>query len=128
MSQEQTNRVEQPVPVEENGVSAAPLAAGTPTSDSAPADQQQMSQEEGTTTGAQPQPDPKKGSTGRKRTRAKGRLVNAEEVMPRPSLWPLGLAFSLAFVLFGVVSGPIVLGIGIVLLVISGAGWALERR
>ncbi|GLV57581.1 hypothetical protein KDH_44170 [Dictyobacter sp. S3.2.2.5] len=126
MSQEQTNRVEQPVPVEENGVSAAPPAAGTPTSDSAPADQQQVSQEEGTTTGAQPLP--KKSSTGRKRTRAKGRLVNAEEVMPRPSLWPLGLAFSLAFVLFGVVAGPIVLGIGIVLLVISGVGWALERR
>lgn len=124
MSQEQTNRVEQPVPVEESGTSVAPPANGTPTSDSAPADQQQVSQEEVTATGVQP----KKSPTGRKRARAKGRLVNAEEVMPRPSLWPLGMAFSLAFVLFGVVAGPIVLGIGIVLLVISGAGWALERR
>ncbi|GHO89580.1 hypothetical protein [Dictyobacter formicarum] len=124
MSQEQTNRVEQPMPVKESDTSVAPLASGTPTSDSAPADQQQVSQEEVTATGAQP----KKNPTGRKRARAKGRLVNAEEVMPRPSLWPLGMAFSLAFVLFGVVAGPVVLGIGIVLLVISGAGWALERR
>lgn len=124
MSQEQTNRVEQPVPAEKSGDGSAPLASGTPTSDSAPVDQQQMSQEGATPTGAQP----KKSPTGRKRARGKGRLVSAEEVMPRPSLWPLGLAFSLAFVLFGVITGPIVLGIGIALLVISGVGWALERR
>jgi len=124
VSQEQTNRVEQPVPEEKSDASVAPLASGTPTSDSAPVDQQQTSQEGATTTGAQPEKSP----TGRKRTRARGRLVNAEEVMPRPSLWPLGMAFSLAFVLFGVITGPVVLGIGIALLVISGVGWALERR
>ncbi|GCE18091.1 hypothetical protein [Dictyobacter kobayashii] len=124
MSQEQTDRVEQPVLAEESDASVAPLASGTPTPDSASSDQMQASQEGATTTGTQP----KKNPTGRKRARGKGRLVNAEEVMPRPSLWPLGMAFSLAFVLFGVIAGPVVLGIGIVLLVVSGAGWALERR
>jgi hypothetical protein len=66
--------------------------------------------------------------TGRKRTRARGRLVSAEEVMPKPSFWPLLMAFSIAVILFSVLTGPVVAVIGAILLVGSALGWILERR
>jgi hypothetical protein len=48
--------------------------------------------------------------------------------MPKPSLWPLALAFSIAVVLFSVLTGPVVAVIGAILLVASALGWILERR
>lgn len=123
MSQEQKDHVEQSVQAEESDVTAAPLSS-TPSPDSAPVEQEPVAAEGTTTTeGAT-----RRGATGKKRTRARGRLVNAEEVMPRPSIWPLGMAFSTAFVLFGVIAGPIFLGIGVVLLLVCCLGWILERR
>jgi hypothetical protein len=84
----------------------------------------QEPQQEATTLGETPQTQP----AGKRRTRARGRLVNAEEVMPKPSLWPLALAFSIAVMLFSVLTGPVVAVIGAILLVASALGWILERR
>lgn len=126
MSQEQKDHVEpqnQQVVSEESDSNVAALAT-TPTPNSAPLELDQP--EEGVATDAQLQVS----DAGKKRGRARkrGRLVNAEDVMPRPSLWPIGLAFSLMFVLFGVLTGPVFIGIGVLLLVGCGVGWALERR
>ena len=63
-----------------------------------------------------------------KRGRKKGRLVNAEEVLPRPSYWPLSLATALIITLIGFVTHPVVIGVGALLIVICVIGWALERR
>jgi hypothetical protein len=112
VSQEQKNHVVE-------GVSVVPTA-----SDSAAVEETQKVQEgqepEGTVdTTAVPV---------KKRGKRKTKLVNVEEISPRPSYWPIILAFSFALVLFGIVAGPIVVGIGIVLVVVSLGGWILERR
>lgn len=125
MSQKQKDGVEQQVLEEEIGETAAPLTAPT-TLDSVPSQDQniQEPQQEATPMEEIQKTHP----TARKRTRARGRLVNAEEVMPKPSLWPLALAFSIAVVLFSVLTGPVVAVIGAILLVASALGWILERR
>ena len=64
----------------------------------------------------------------KKRGKRKTRLVNVEEISPRASYWPIALAFSLAIVLFGVIAGPVVVVIGILLAIVSVSGWVLERR
>jgi Cytochrome c oxidase subunit IV len=64
----------------------------------------------------------------KKRSKRKTRLVNVEEISPHPSYWPILLAFSLALVLFGIVAGPIVVVVGVILAVVSAGGWILERR
>ncbi|GCE25909.1 hypothetical protein KDA_13930 [Dictyobacter alpinus] len=125
MSQEQKDRVEQSVQAEENDGNVAPLS-GTPAPDSAPVEQEPAEATGTATTTTEGQTT--RGTTAKKRTRARGRLVNAEEVMPRPSIWPLGMAISIAIALFGVIAGPIVLVIGAVLLLVCCLGWILERR
>ncbi len=64
----------------------------------------------------------------RKKRVKRTRLVTEEELMPRPSLWPLALAVSVAIMLGGFVINPIVLGIGVILVIASIIGWNLERR
>lgn len=125
MSQEQKDGVEQQVLLEENGESATPLTTPT-TPDSVPSQDQDLQepQQEVTTLGETQKTHP----TARRRTRARGRLVSAEEVMPKPSIWPLALAFSIAVMLFSVLAGPVVTVIGAILLVASALGWILERR
>ncbi|MGI9060817.1 MAG: aa3-type cytochrome oxidase subunit IV [Ktedonobacteraceae bacterium] len=44
------------------------------------------------------------------------------------SYWPIALAFALLIALIGVITHPIVLGIGIVLASAAVIGWGLERR
>lgn len=51
-----------------------------------------------------------------------------EAMSPRPSLWPLILAFSVAVLLAGAISSHIVMGIGFVLILGSIIGWLRERR
>jgi hypothetical protein len=91
--------------------------------DSTPSDTE-VTQQTNETTGAQQATGP----VGKKRVRRKTRLVNVEEIMPRPSLFPLILALSLAFVLFGVMVHPIMIGIGTLLVIASIVGWIVERR
>jgi len=55
-------------------------------------------------------------------------LVDASEVSPRPSIWPLVLAFSIAVALFGLIWNAVILFIGIILIVGSIIGWSLEKR
>lgn len=123
MSQEQKEGIEQQVLHEEHREISAPLATPV-TPDSVPSQDIQESQQDATIPGG----EQKTNVTGRKRARPRGRLVNAEEVMPKPSLWPLALAFSIAVILFSVLTGPVVAVIGVILLVGSALGWILERR
>jgi hypothetical protein len=44
------------------------------------------------------------------------------------SYWPLALAIGLFIILMGVITHPIVLGIGVVIAVVAAIGWGLERR
>jgi Cytochrome c oxidase subunit IV len=44
------------------------------------------------------------------------------------SYWPLLMAIGLFVVLLGVITHPIVLGIGVVIIIVATIGWGLERR
>lgn len=122
MSQEQKDCVEQAVEVhEEQSREAMPPEASSTDSTSSHTDGTQPTEETAGTQQATSQ-------NGKKRVRRRTRMVNVEEIMPRPSLYPLALALSIAFLLFGVLVSPIVIGIGALLIVISIVGWILERR
>src|SRR5450631_2944494 len=58
----------------------------------------------------------------------KVRQVTEEELMPRPSLWPLALALSVAVTLGGFAFNLIILGVGVIMVIVSIIGWSLERR
>jgi hypothetical protein len=62
------------------------------------------------------------------RRKRKARIVSEEEIMPRPSYWPFILTLALVILLIGVISHPIVLGLGAVLVIAAVIGWSLERR
>lgn len=64
----------------------------------------------------------------KKRVRRRTKLVNVEEILPHPSLWPLALAVSVAIAMFGILAGPIVCGIGVLLIIVSIVFWSVERR
>jgi hypothetical protein len=66
--------------------------------------------------------------SGKKRGKRKGRVVNVEEIMPKPSYWPLALAVSFVVLLMGMMISWIIIAIGAVLLIASVMGWSLERR
>ena len=54
--------------------------------------------------------------------------VDVQKISPRPSYWPIVLAFSLCMTFVGLAYQPIVLGIGALLIVVAIVGWGLERR
>lgn len=124
MSQEQKDRVEE----------GSQLSDTTPTPEVAPVDEQTSPQEEVEVTqeaveGSQNEAEQQSARPKtKKRGRRKTKLVNVDEIMPRPSLWPLALAFAVAITLFGILAGPIVLAVGVILVIVSVIGWALERR
>ena len=60
--------------------------------------------------------------------RRPGWIALHEEPLPRPTAWPLGIAFSVTFLLWGIVSSPFITYVGGGLLVISIAGWIGELR
>jgi hypothetical protein len=64
---------------------------------------------------------------GKKRVK-KVRQITEEELMPRPSIWPLILAFSTAVMLGGFAFNLIILGVGVIMVIVSVIGWNLERR
>ena len=51
-----------------------------------------------------------------------------QSIKPKQSYWPFALAASLTITLAGVISHPIVLWVGVALVVVSLAGWGLERH
>ncbi len=129
MSQEQKNHVAE-------DVSSVPSASPLPstTSDSSAVEEIQKVQETEGSKGSEETAvsadtvDTATGVPAKKRGKRKTKLVNVEEISPRASYWPIVLAFSLAMVLFGVVAGPIVEIVGVILVVVSVGGWVLERR
>lgn len=64
---------------------------------------------------------------GKKRVK-KVRQVTEAELMPRPSFWPMALAFSIAVALGGFAFNLIILGVGVIMVIVSVIGWNLERR
>lgn len=79
----------------------------------------------------EPNQEPVDAATPAKKVR-KQRKLSGEElekaIAPRPSLWPFGLAFAIIIMFVGLITHPIVLGIGILLVVVAVIGWALEKR
>jgi hypothetical protein len=49
-------------------------------------------------------------------------------VVPRPTFWPAGTAFGIAFLFWGIVTSPVVAGAGGIMLVVSLVGWIGEMR
>ncbi|GAC1424070.1 MAG: hypothetical protein PVS3B3_22300 [Ktedonobacteraceae bacterium] len=64
----------------------------------------------------------------RKKRKFRERLVYESEISPKPSIWPLALAFSVALLLFGLIYNVYFLGIGAVLVLVCIIGWVLERQ
>ena len=54
--------------------------------------------------------------------------VQEQALGPQRSIWPFGLALALIIMLVGLITNPVVLGIGVVLTVAAIIGWGLERR
>jgi hypothetical protein len=50
------------------------------------------------------------------------------DTIPRPTVWPAALALGITFLAWGIVTSPIVLGVGLVLLAVSLGGWIGEIR
>lgn len=48
--------------------------------------------------------------------------------IPRPTAWPLGVASGITLLAWGLVSSPIILGVGALILAVSLRGWIEERR
>ncbi len=64
----------------------------------------------------------------RKKRRFRERLVYESEISPKPSIWPLALAFSVALLLFGLIYNVYFLVIGIILVIVCTTGWVLENQ
>jgi hypothetical protein len=50
------------------------------------------------------------------------------EVIPRPTYFPAAMAFGLTFLLWGIITSPVVLLAGLLVIVVSLAGWIGEMR
>jgi cytochrome c oxidase subunit 1 len=48
--------------------------------------------------------------------------------LPSPSYWPIALAFGMALIAVGVVSTFIISIVGVVVMLVTIAGWTLENR
>ncbi|SRR6266567_1913946 len=64
----------------------------------------------------------------RKKRKKKAEQVDVQQISPRPSYWPIALAFSLIVMFLGLAYNPIILGIGVLMIITSVIGWGLERR
>jgi hypothetical protein len=58
----------------------------------------------------------------------KGWNTAKPEHIPRPTPWPAAMALGITFFAWGLVTSPVVLGMGLVLFIISLAGWIGEIR
>ena len=54
--------------------------------------------------------------------------VPKPDVIPRPTAWPPALALAITLTAWGLVTSPVVLGVGVALLAVSLAGWIAEIR
>jgi ABC-type proline/glycine betaine transport system permease subunit len=72
---------------------------------------------------------------GQQATPAEGKLSKrAQEqaqvmaLKPATSIWPIALALSLFIMLLGIMTYPIIIGIGAVMTIAAIIGWGVERR
>ena len=68
-------------------------------------------------------------SSQRKRLPKRDRLTPdqmAQAIHAKKSYWPFALSFAVLVCMIGVVTHPIVLGLGVVLAVVAIIGWGLE--
>lgn len=71
----------------------------------------------------------KKGKGKKRAMRRTPTQAELEAVMPRPSYWPIALAFSVVVFLFGVIGNVLLFMIpGALFIVVCAVGWGLERR
>lgn len=54
--------------------------------------------------------------------------VREQKLAPKPSFWPIALAFALAVVMIGFILHPIILFCGIAFTIITIIGWILEKH
>ena len=54
--------------------------------------------------------------------------VREQRLAPKPSFWPIVLALALVVAFIGVMTNPIILAIGAILVIGSIIGWMLEKR
>ena len=71
---------------------------------------------------------PASGGKKRKKRKFRERLVYESEISPKPSIWPLALAFSVSLLLFGLIYNVYFLVIGAILVIVCIMGWVLERQ
>jgi hypothetical protein len=127
VSQKQQDRVEQQLSsLEDDASSAIPPSSSIPDTPQCETVQEDTPQPE--TAQETEKPQSPLVVSGKKRGREKGRLVSVEEIMPKPSYWPLALAVSFVVLSMGIVISWIVIVIGAVLVIASIMGWSLERR
>lgn len=126
MSQKQQESVEQQLSSLEDEASAIPPSSSIPDTPQSETVQEPVEQPE--TAQETEQPQSPLVVSGKKRGKKKGRLVSVEEIMPKPSYWPLALAGSFVVLLMGIVISWIVIVTGAVLVIASVIGWSLERR
>lgn len=74
---------------------------------------------------AQERPEPSAEQTTSRKAR---KLAQVEALKPHPSVWPFALAVSLMVLLIGLITYPVLLGIGVLLTIASIIGWSLERQ
>ena len=112
MSQEQRDRVQQQEPVHTTSEGTQDASAS------------ELNVKEGEVYIDVPSASGKK----RKKRRFRERLVYESEISPKPSLWPLALAFAISLLLFGLIYNVYFLVIGTVLIIVCVMGWVLERQ
>lgn len=74
---------------------------------------------------AQERPEPSAEQAASRKAR---KLAQVEALKPHPSMWPFALAVSLMVLLIGLITYPVLLGIGVLLTIASIIGWSLERQ
>lgn len=65
---------------------------------------------------------------GKKRVVKKVTEADLQAISPRPSYWPLALAFAIVVFLYGAVGNEYIMGVGAVFVIAAVIGWGLERR
>jgi hypothetical protein len=70
-----------------------------------------------------PEPAPPKELPGRE-----GWTLPKPEHVPKPSIWPMGLALGITFTFWGIVTSWVVIAVGLSVFAISIGGWIGEMR
>jgi hypothetical protein len=71
---------------------------------------------------------PPQGEPEAKRALRPGWTVPHPEELPKPTFWPAALAFAITFLLWGIVTSPIITVVGVLLFGVSLAGWIGDIR